>query len=192
MVEKTCANSLRVGFVNRVVPEARFLFIRRDGIDAAASAMERWHAHPDPVYLARKARFVPLTDWPHYAWKIARGRVRGLLGGARNPKPWGPRLDGMDALLAQRPLEEVCALQWKRCVDSAADAFAKMPADRWLEVVYEDFVRAPEEELGRVLELIGVETDADSRQAAVAGVREDSVGRGRGSWTKARSGECRA
>ena len=44
VVEKTCANSLRIGFVRRVLPEARFLFIVRDGFDASTSAVRRWHA----------------------------------------------------------------------------------------------------------------------------------------------------
>ena len=37
VVEKTCANSLRVPFVDRVVPEARYVFIRRNGLDAVDS-----------------------------------------------------------------------------------------------------------------------------------------------------------
>ncbi len=54
VVEKTCANSLRVPFVDRVVPEARYVFIRRDGLDAVGSAMARWKAPLDIPYLARK------------------------------------------------------------------------------------------------------------------------------------------
>src|SRR5699024_12209800 len=41
VVEKTCANSLRVPFVDAVVPEAKYVFIRRDGLDAVGSAMGR-------------------------------------------------------------------------------------------------------------------------------------------------------
>ncbi len=67
VVEKTCANSLRVPFVDAVVPEARFVFIRRNGLDAVGSAMARWKAALDIPYLARKARFVPVIDIPWYA-----------------------------------------------------------------------------------------------------------------------------
>ncbi|HUT60609.1 MAG TPA: sulfotransferase, partial [Phycisphaerae bacterium] len=44
VVEKTCANSLRVQFVRAVVPEARFIHIVRDGRDVAVSAVQRWTA----------------------------------------------------------------------------------------------------------------------------------------------------
>src|SRR6185503_1405135 len=33
VVEKTCANSLRVPFVDSVVPEARYIFLVRNGVD---------------------------------------------------------------------------------------------------------------------------------------------------------------
>jgi hypothetical protein len=92
---------------------------------------------------------------------------------------WGPQLDGMDRLLAEHPLDEVCALQWKRCVEASADAFAAMPEDKWLAVAYEDFVRDPETELGRVLDFAGIEADGASRRAAVAGVSSASLGKGR-------------
>ena len=75
VVEKTCATSLRVPFVDAVLPDARYVFIHRDGIDAAASAVQRWNARLDLAYLARKARFVPPSDLPHYARRFLRGRL---------------------------------------------------------------------------------------------------------------------
>ena len=38
LVEKTCANTLRVPFVGQILPDARFIHILRDGRDAAVSA----------------------------------------------------------------------------------------------------------------------------------------------------------
>ena len=37
IVEKTCANSLRVPFVDRLLPDAKYIFIYRDGVDATGS-----------------------------------------------------------------------------------------------------------------------------------------------------------
>ncbi|MDY6981053.1 MAG: sulfotransferase, partial [Pseudomonadota bacterium] len=92
---------------------------------------------------------------------------------------WGPQLDGMAELLEKHPLDEVCALQWQACVDKAADAFAAMPADRWLEIAYEDFVREPESEFARVIEFLGVDVASDKVKQTVVGVRADSIGKGR-------------
>ena len=66
VVEKTCANSLRVPFVDAVVPDAKYIFIYRDGIDATGSAKERWTAELDIPYILEKVKFVPKTDLPYY------------------------------------------------------------------------------------------------------------------------------
>ncbi|MQM37962.1 hypothetical protein KBTX_01966 [wastewater metagenome] len=179
VVEKTCANSLRVPFVDRVVPEARYVFIHRDGLDAVGSAMARWKAPLDIPYLACKARFVPATDLPWYAARYFGSRIHRLFSREGRVGLWGPQLDDMDELLAERPLDEVCALQWRRCVEASAEAFASMPAERWLDVSYEDFVREPERELGRVLDFAGLSAEDEARRAAVAGVSSASLGKGR-------------
>ena len=56
IVEKTCANSLRVPFVNSVVPEAKYIFLVRDGRDVIASARKRWQAPLNIPYLLSKAK----------------------------------------------------------------------------------------------------------------------------------------
>lgn len=181
VVEKTCANSLRVDFVDRVIPDARYVFIRRNGIDAAASAMKRWGARLDWTYAARKARYIPLSDLPYYATQHLRNRLRRWTSSERRLAFWGPRFDGMEAALASRPLDEVCALQWQRCVDASAAAFARMPSDRWLEVCYEEYVRNPQEETARILEFIGAPVPPEQLAQLTSEVRTESVGKARSS-----------
>lgn len=179
VVEKTCANSLRVPFVDRVVPEAQYVFIHRDGLDAVGSALKRWNAKADYGYLARKARFVPPTDLPYYAVRYAGNRLRRLLSPRQRPASWGPRLERMPELLERHPLDEVCALQWKRCVESSLAAFARMPAGRVVTVGYEDFVRSPESQLAAIVRFLGIGTTGEAIADAVAGVSDESVGKGR-------------
>lgn len=54
IIEKTCANSLRVPFVYRVMPNAKYIFIIRDGRDVIASAMRRWTSNLDLKYTLKK------------------------------------------------------------------------------------------------------------------------------------------
>lgn len=179
VVEKTCANSLRVPFVDMVVPDAKYIFIRRDGLDAVGSAMKRWKAEVDISYLVRKARFVPLSDLPYYGGRYLWNRIYRLCSRDERLAFWGPQLDGMDKLLVRHPLDEVCALQWMRCVDAAAGTFAAMPSERWFEVAYEDFVRDPESGLARMLDFIGLDVPIKQQRHVVASVRADSIGKGR-------------
>lgn len=179
VVEKTCANSLRVEFVDRVVPEAKYIFIRRNGLDAVGSAMKRWKAELDIAYLARKARFVPATDFPYYASRYLWNRIYRLYSREERLAFWGPQLDGMDDLLAEYSLEQVCALQWKRCVDRAEEAFRAMPEGKVCEVSYERFVAQPEPELRRIIRFLGIGASDEAVAAAVAGISAGSVGKGR-------------
>jgi hypothetical protein len=179
VVEKTCANSLRVGFVDRILPEARYLFIHRDGLDAVGSAMQRWAAPLDLPYLLRKVRYVPVSDLPYYGGRYLWNRIYRLFSTEKRLAFWGPQLDDMPGLLLRHPLDEVCALQWKRCVDAAHSQLSALPADRWLDIGYEDLVTQPEAQLRRIVEFLGIDAVSDDIAKAVVGVSGSSIGKGR-------------
>lgn len=178
VVEKTCANSLRVDFVDNIIPEAKYVFIKRDPYDAIASAMKRWTAELDIKYILEKARFVPLTDLPYYASKYIWNRFYRLFSSEKRLAFWGPKLDSMEVLLKKYSLEEICAIQWKRCVEKSAESFSKMESSKFIEVKYEDFVKTPEKSLQKLCDFIGVTTSPDEVKAAVLNVRHSSIGKG--------------
>ena len=178
VVEKTCANSLRVPFVRRVLPQARYVLITRDGLDAAPSAQARWHAPLDLRYTAAKARFVPLGDVPYYGARFLTGRVRRRRRDSARPTDWwGPRVHDAAELRATRPLDEVCLIQWQRCVEASLRDLADLAPARRHHVVYEEFVADPERGLRQLLAFLGREDAFDA--AAVAHVTAGSVGKGR-------------
>ncbi|MEM7083802.1 MAG: sulfotransferase [Pseudomonadota bacterium] len=178
-IEKTCANSLRVPFVEKILPEARYIFIVRDGVDVVRSSIKRWTSKMDIPYLARKARYVPFADLPYYSIRYFRTRVHKLFSEENRLSFWGPQLDCMPNYLEKYSLEQVCALQWKHCVESAASALGTLDSARVHRLRYEDIVRQPKEELGKILTFLG-STDSSEEIARVVGtVRTDSVGKGR-------------
>lgn len=178
VVEKTCANSLRVGFVVRVLPDSKYVWITRDGLDAAMSAVERWHAPFDMRYTVDKARFVPPGDVIWYAARFVRSRLsRRAASATQSGGWWGPRVDGAEQLLATRPLDEVAVTQWRECVAASREGLAELPAEQVLHVPYESFVGEPDVWLGRLGEFLG--TDTAPAASAVAKVSSTSVGKGR-------------
>lgn len=179
VVEKTCANSLRVPFVDAVLPEAKYIFIYRDGIDATGSAKLRWTAKLDIPYLFEKVRFVPKTDLPYYALRYFWARIYRLVSREKRLAFWGPALDGMHSILKKHSLNEVCALQWQRCVDKADEALTAMPDSKVIRVQYEDFVQNPQEELGRILQFMGTDVSSTDISEAVSNVSARSLGKGR-------------
>lgn len=179
VVEKTCANSLRIPFVDRILPEAKYIYIYRDGLDTAGSASLRWTASLDVPYLLEKVRFVPLMDLPYYGGRYLWSHLYRLLAREKRLAFWGPALHDMKSVLEQHSLNEICALQWQRCVENAERSFAKIPDDRVIRVCYEDFVQNPGDELKRVLAFISVQASDQQVKAAVSGVSSRSVGKGR-------------
>ena len=154
LVEKTCANTLRVPFLHALFPEARYLHIIRDGRDVAASAMARWTAPLDLGYALRKARFIPLGDLPYYVLKQGGNRLRRLWSREGRLSYWGPRPRGIE-FDATTPLEVICARQWRGCVEKAEQDLARLAPERTVTIRYEELVRDPRACLEDALGLLG-------------------------------------
>lgn len=177
IVEKTCANSLRVEFVDQVLPNARFINIVRDGRDVCVSAEDRWTASLDVGYILKKAKYVPLSDLPYYAGSYFMNRVRRLFAVDKRLAVWGPKFSGMETAFRQNPLPVACAIQWQACVRASQRQLAQIDPKRVLELRYEDFVSSPTTELDRILGFLEVDGKDLDAASLVGGVSKKSVGR---------------
>jgi len=178
VVEKTCANSLRVGFVNKILPDALYIEIVRDGIDVVASARKRWSASLDLTYILKKARYVPFTDLPYYAARYFINRIHRLTSAENRLAIWGPKLDSMDDIIFGRTLEEICAIQWRRCIEKAEREFSGVAPEKICRIQYEDFVRQPDDALRDICRFLGMQVSDGEIELAVKGVSPKSIGKG--------------
>ncbi|MEX0728500.1 MAG: sulfotransferase [Planctomycetaceae bacterium] len=181
LVEKTCANSLRVPFVDAVIPDAKYVFLVRDGGDVVASAMKRWTAPLDVPYLLKKARYVPAFDLPFYAWRYLQNRCVRLLHREKRLAVWGPRWQGWEEVARNVSLAELCAIQWAQCVEAAHRDLSQLGPDRVLTMRYEDFVHNPIVQLKRIAERFQLPGDERHLCAAVSDVSTGSVGKAKSS-----------
>ncbi|QFR48901.1 sulfotransferase [Sulfurimonas lithotrophica] len=179
VIEKTCANSLRVPFVDHIVSNAKYIFIYRDGIDAAGSAKKRWTAELDIPYILKKVRYVPLSDLPYYGIRYFWHRIYKLFSKEKRLALWGPQFNGLDEALKKYSLEEVGALQWKKCVDLSEEAFGNISEDRLVRVKYEEFVTNPQVELKKILEKFKIDYTDKEIEEYTKSVSNKSLGKGR-------------
>ncbi|MEL7496258.1 MAG: sulfotransferase [Planctomycetota bacterium] len=179
IIEKTCANSLRCGFVHEIFPAAKFIHIIRDGRDVAASAALRWNAKLDVPYLLKKARFVPWTDLPYYGFKYFQARLYRLYSGQQRLSTWGPKFDSMESVFREHDLEVGCAIQWRQCVQAAIDQLDELPSDQVLTIQYESFAEQPVSELKRIFQFLGHEVDQAELQRIAERVSSKSIGKWR-------------
>lgn len=176
IVEKTCANSLRVDFVRAIVPEAKFIFLVRNGLDVAASASRQWHGNLEPYYILKKAVYVPWKDLPYYAARYFKHRVWRSLNRKRQLPTWGPRFAALDAMVKSGSCIETCLWQWKASVDAASSALAKMPDSQVCRVYYEQFVRSPVDEFQTLCDFLEIPCSHSCAVEVTRGVSESSVG----------------
>ncbi len=184
VVEKTCANSLRIPFVERVLDDPLYVYIVRDGVDASVSAAERWTGEIDYRYLLKKMRFVPRADLPRYATRFVRARMARGSSSDRRVATWGPKFEGLEAVAGVETTLQLAARQWKACVDAADRDFAQIDERRIATLKYEEFVARPAAHLQVLANWIGATgTDVDIANA-VRGVTTASVGRGRAALSR--------
>ncbi|WP_433527944.1 sulfotransferase family protein [Micromonospora sp. CA-263727] len=85
----------------------------------------------------------------------------GWWDGWRGPDGWlyGPLPPALRQEWAEhdRSFPVLAALGWKMLMAAYADARAAHPAAQWLDVRYEDVIAAPREQVGRMLDFLGLE-----------------------------------
>jgi hypothetical protein len=181
LIEKTCANSLRVPFLREILPEAKFIFLHRHGGDVLASAQKRWRGElelPSLPYYWSKVRFTPLRDLPIYAWRFVKARWRLFRGKQAHLSSWGPISPEMLNLPPDTSLEHICAQQWADCVGFALDDLAQLEAEKVIHIGYEKFVTEPQPTLLQLAKFLGHDASEAQCRAASHNVRASSIGKG--------------
>jgi len=187
IIEKTCATTLRCGFVHEIFPQARFVHIIRDGRDVAASASIRWNAKLDLGYIWKKAKYIPPSDIPYYALNYLKARLYRVLSGKKRLSTWGPRFEGMESAFANHPLPVGCAIQWAACVSAARQQLQAVDPAQVLTIRYEQFTADPSRGLLEVCQFLGVDVTAEMVKPVVARVSSKSVGNWRRQLTEEHS-----
>lgn len=144
LIDKTPRNVLRVPFVDAVFPDARYVYLQRDGRDNVNSLINAWRSPRYRTYELPEPHSIPGAD-PRW-WKFV------LYPGWRND--------------ASGPLEIVCAKQWSICNDRVVAASKDIGRDRWVGIRYEDLIDDPVGEVGRLMEFLQLDYERVVRESA--------------------------
>ena len=158
LLEKTCANSLRIPFINEVFPEALYIVIFRNGIETTASATLRWKSSFNLRYTLRKVRFIPKSDFPFLLLKYLKNRTKQFFNSDKRLDSWGPIYPDMDKDKNNRSVEEISAMQWINCVSYTLNDIleCKIEANRILYLSYDHFTNEPKKNLKRILNFLNI------------------------------------
>ncbi len=147
-LDKTPRNSLQVPYLHALFPDARFVFLARDGRATVSSLINGWR-DATGLFPGRRVR-VPLAidGYAGDRWKFVV------------PPGW-------EACAQGHTLAEVCAFQWKACSEAILAARDLIDPGRWVETSYERFVESPGPETARIL--VALHLPVDDGVVATAG-----------------------
>ena len=123
---------------------------------------------------------MPIVDIPYYGFLYVWIRLYRFFSSEGRLSFWGPRIKGIDKLLKKYSLLEICAIQWKRCVDKAESELELINPKHVYKLRYEDFVAHPEKELKCLVSFMNLSITDDQIKQLVLGVSRDNVGK----WKK--------
>jgi hypothetical protein len=139
-VDKNNQNGLCVSYLHALFPDAVFVYVKRSPGDNIHSLIEGWGK---PEEFATWSNDLPETV-------DIEGRY----------KKWCFFLaDGWRSYLG-RNIEDVCAFQYRAINQAILEAKQGIPADQWVEVFYEDFLRDPVVTFRHIFESCGLRFDS--------------------------------
>jgi Sulfotransferase family len=115
LVSKDPRDSIRVETINKIFPNAKFIYLVRDGRDVISSTMKTFQNN-----LYRNGWYFDSDDWLHV------------------------RIPDYQNILSQPPHIRA-AIQWHCCVETSLQHLEKIPEGRKLLFHYEDLISSPEE-----------------------------------------------
>jgi hypothetical protein len=161
IMEKTPSNVLRVPFVYKTFPDAKYLYIARNPFSCISSNELKWHKPKTWGGLQRSLSDVPISQIHYYAGDFVRHMVVRRLLKKKYLAVWGPRYKGIDQDLKDYGMLRVLARQWARCNRKAREDLAKIANGRVLSFRYEDLIQDPPSVLRRIYDHCGLHCDDD-------------------------------
>ena len=152
VLDKTCINVMRIPYLIELFPDAKFVFIHRDGRDNISSMIDGWRQSRKDgrfgltQYLGPSPEPVAINDGEFTEWCFFL------------PPGWREYNSAR--------LEDVCAFQWISANHLALEGKKVVPPDQWIQVKYEDMVADPIRVFGDIFTRLGVPFDDKLKQLA--------------------------
>jgi len=178
IVDKSPRNSLKIPFLRKIFPQARFIHIIRDGRDVTLSIYKEWMRRKNIVNDPQKAHnfdyknaLIVIGDWlqrqpfiidkiralwfethGHFINKyrhLNRLRWHGAVG-------WGPRFKDWEKHFHEKSTLQFNAIQWLKCIESINNNWSEIPIEQKIEIRYEDLIGREKQIITNILSFLNL------------------------------------
>jgi hypothetical protein len=147
LVEKTIANCFRIGVVDRVFPDARYIYVKRDGRGTINSIIRSW-LDPNRFFSYDLPMELDIGGYPYKKWNFVL------------PPGWEKHIS--------KPLEEVAAFQWMEVHRAIREELKKTKYEgRVLEIKLEDLTERPVETLREICDFAQISWSPELEKTAL-------------------------
>jgi hypothetical protein len=150
LIEKTPRNCFKVEMMNKLFPDAVFIFIKRDPRTNISSLIDAWSHRKSSNKLSKRL--------PSIRYKL---NIKGYDGA-----DWKFALPPGYESVVNLPLEEVCAFQWQKSNEEALKGLERIPENRKIEISYEDLVSNTANVIKSICTFTGIEYKGDLARLA--------------------------
>ncbi|MFB6345789.1 MAG: sulfotransferase [bacterium] len=162
-VEKNVPHSLRLPAVKKVFPNARFVFIVRDGRDSVVSIRDQWESPIEWNYfLSSKLLEIPVSDILFYGSRQLKNYLKKLVTGENSVDTWGPQTEELTDRVANQPLLQVCIHQWTKCVRALLSGVENVNDNKKYCIKYEELMQSPKQVLPQLSDFLNAKDELDS------------------------------
>ena len=178
ILEKTCANSLRVDFVNYLFPNSFFIFLHRDKADILNSVLIKSRSRPKFTYMFKKFLFVPtkykikhITGYLDFFFKI-------YLQKKKEPTSWGPKIL-FPTNIKNKSFENRMAYMINHCFYKMEHSKENIPRSKQITIEYNNLVNDPKNIIKKILSKIDKNLIGKVDQINFDNVHTKSIGLGK-------------
>lgn len=150
ILDKTPPNTYRVSYLAKAYPDAKFIYIVREGKTNISSLIEGWRSEKRFNFSFRKF-------WDYNKRLKIKG-YNGKVWKFTNPPGWEEYLD--------KSLEEVCAFQWLSAHKYTQESLSKIDPKRWTQIRYEDLTSNPEKHIRELCMFIDIPFEGEIKKQA--------------------------
>jgi len=182
VADKSPRICLKIPFVRKVFPKARFVFIIRDGRDTILSMWRQWERKKKIFGELDKGkqlqnRLYVLKRWlgRRPSWQFRIQSILFELGPSKNwirknflnkirwegRFGWGPRFEGWQDIIDRTTPLEFSAYQWVHCARGIIRNLRTLPEDQQFILKYEDFIIDPKTWIEKLLFFLGLDLPED-------------------------------